>query len=128
VLHAVAESAIVAVLAAGASVHWLSPRTRSVVATLGLVTSSAILVHLSGGVIEMHFHCFVVVAMVALYQSWVPFLVALAYVALHHGTIGALDPPRCSTTRPRCGGRGSGRSSTAVSSWRRARPAWPHGG
>lgn len=50
------------------------------------------LVHLSGGSIEMHFHFFVMVPLIALYQDWVPFLVAIAYVALHHGVAGSLDP------------------------------------
>ena len=50
------------------------------------------LVHLSGGVIEMHFHFFVMVAVVALYQDWVPFLAAIGYVFVHHGLLGALDP------------------------------------
>ena len=61
----------------------------------GLVTSSALLVHFSGGVIEFHFHFFVVVAIVTLYQDWTPFLLAIAYVLLaprHHGR--SLSP-RC---------------------------------
>src|SRR5262249_38481874 len=36
-----------------------SQRFRASMATLGLLLSSAVLVHLSGGVIEMHFHFFV---------------------------------------------------------------------
>ena len=48
--------------------------------------------HLSGGVIEMHFHFFVMVAVVALYQDWVCFLAAIAYVLVHHGILGAIDP------------------------------------
>src|SRR5712691_3933882 len=36
------------------------PRTwRAVIASFGLVTASAVLVHLSGGYIELHFHFFV---------------------------------------------------------------------
>jgi diguanylate cyclase (GGDEF)-like protein len=61
-------------------------------ATLGLLSSSAILVHFFDGLIEMHFHFFVMVAVVAVYQSWPPFLVALAFVLLHHGVIGAVAP------------------------------------
>ena len=70
----------------------LSRRTREVFTTLALVTSSAVLVHMSGGYIEMHFHFFVVVAMVTLYQQWQPFLLAIGFVALHHGIAGAIDP------------------------------------
>ncbi|HET9770983.1 MAG TPA: EAL domain-containing protein, partial [Acidimicrobiia bacterium] len=58
----------------------------------GLLTSSAVLVHLSGGLIEMHFHYFVIVGVVALYQDWRPFLVAITYVVLQHGVAGAVDP------------------------------------
>jgi PAS domain S-box-containing protein len=60
--------------------------------SFGLITSSAILVHFSGGYIEMHFHFFVMMVIIALYQDWIPFLFAIGYVVLHHGTIGILDP------------------------------------
>jgi diguanylate cyclase (GGDEF)-like protein/PAS domain S-box-containing protein len=90
--HALAECSIIALAALGASARWLGRTTRSVLATLGLVTSSAILTHFADGLIEMHFHFFVVVAVVALYQSWVPFLIALAFVVLHHGVGGQLAP------------------------------------
>jgi diguanylate cyclase (GGDEF)-like protein len=88
--HVLAESALVAALAMGAGLRTASRTTRAVVATLGLVTSSAVLTHFSGGLIELHFHFFVVVAVVALYQSWVPFLAALAFVVIHHGLGGQM--------------------------------------
>ncbi|HWH32281.1 MAG TPA: EAL domain-containing protein [Egibacteraceae bacterium] len=91
-VHSLGEAAILAVLAAGASVRVWPDAARAVMATLGLVSASAIAVHLSGGVIEMHFHFFVVVVIASLYQSWVPFLVALAFVVLHHGIVGQLAP------------------------------------
>jgi PAS domain S-box-containing protein len=49
-------------------------------------------VHLSGGVIEAHFHFFVMVGVVVLYQDWRPFLIAITFVVLHHGVIGVLSP------------------------------------
>ncbi|MDQ3980563.1 MAG: response regulator [Actinomycetota bacterium] len=64
----------------------------TVVTSIGLMTSSGVLVHLSGGVIETHFHFFVMVGVVVLYQEWWPFLVAIGYVVLHHGVIGTLFP------------------------------------
>ena len=64
---------------------------RAGVGTLGLVACSAMLVHLSGGLIEAHFHFFIVVILVTLYQSWVPFLLALLFVVVHHGTVGVID-------------------------------------
>ena len=90
-LHPFLETAVVAIFAAAASVKGPSRDVRASLATLGLVSSSAILVHLTGGLIEMHFHFFVMVAVVALYQSWYPFLLAIGFVLLHHGAIGALD-------------------------------------
>ncbi|MFO1533353.1 MAG: ATP-binding cassette domain-containing protein, partial [Thermoplasmatota archaeon] len=47
---------------------------------------------MSGGLIEFHFHFFVMVAVISLYQDWVPFLLTIAYVGLHHGIMGVLDP------------------------------------
>lgn len=47
---------------------------------------------LSGGYIEMHFHYFVVVAVVTLYQSWILFLIAIAFVVFEHAVIGMIDP------------------------------------
>ena len=41
--------------------------------------------HLWTGLIEAHFHFFVMVGVLTLYQAWVPFLVAIGYVVLHHG-------------------------------------------
>jgi methyl-accepting chemotaxis protein len=56
-------------------------RVQAVAASLGLITSSAVVVHLSGGYIEAHFHFFVVTAVIALYQDWIPFLTSIAFVA-----------------------------------------------
>lgn len=60
--------------------------------TFGLMTCSALVVHVSGGSIEAHFHFFVMLAVVSLYQSWFPFLLALTYVVMHHGLLGVLHP------------------------------------
>jgi len=89
-LHSAAEGGIVAALAAASSRG--SRRLQTTLATLGLLSSSAILVHMSGGVIEMHFHFFVMMVVITMYQDWTPFLVAVAYVVIHHGVVGAVDP------------------------------------
>jgi hypothetical protein len=52
---------------------------------MGLLTSSALLVHLTGGLIESHFHFFVIVPLLTLYGDWSVFLLAIGYVAVHHG-------------------------------------------
>ena len=61
-------------------------------ASAGLLTASALLVHVSGGFVEFHFHFFVMIGIIALYEDWVPFAVAVAYVALHHGVVGTWAP------------------------------------
>lgn len=92
VAHSLLEGGIVAVAAVAATPHRAGRRLRAIVASIGLITSSAIVVHFSGGVIEAHFHFFVVIGLLMLYQDWAPFLIALGYVVLHHGVIGVLDP------------------------------------
>ena len=67
-------------------------RFRSVVASVGLMVCSALLVHMWDGTIEAHFSFFVMVALLSVYQDWVPFLIALGFVVLHHGVVGALEP------------------------------------
>jgi diguanylate cyclase (GGDEF)-like protein/PAS domain S-box-containing protein len=86
------EVTVLALFAIGASTRRLSMSTRAAMATLGLVSSSAVLVHFFDGMIEMHFHYFVVVAVVALYQAWRPFLLALVFVVLQHTVVGVLAP------------------------------------
>ena len=92
VLTTFLEASVVAAAAAVAAWPRLNRAVRSIAASFGLVTSSAVLVHLWDGQIEAHFHFFFVVAMLTLYQDWLPFLVAIAYVVVHHGALGALDP------------------------------------
>ena len=99
----------------------LSMKLRSGAASFGLVTCSAVLVHLWDGVIEAHFHFFVMIGILTLYQDWVPFLIAIAYVVVHHGLMGVIAPRPSTTTRTRSPTRGSGRSSTAGSCWPPAR-------
>lgn len=91
-VHSLFEAGVIVIFAAAAANKAFSRQVRSIAAVLGLVSSSAVLVHLSGGSIEMHFHFFVMVVVIGLYQDWVPFLLAIGYVVVHHGTIGVLDP------------------------------------
>ena len=58
----------------------------------GLMSSSAILVHLSGGYIEFHFHFFVMLTFLALCQDWIPYILAVGFVAVHHGVVGVIWP------------------------------------
>ena len=75
-----------------ASWNGVSTKWRSVAASMGLLTGSAALVDISGGLIEMHFSFFVVIVVLTLYEDWVPFLVAVAFVLIHHGIMGTIDP------------------------------------
>ncbi|MGH2820462.1 MAG: hypothetical protein ACRDJ5_07405 [Actinomycetota bacterium] len=95
--HVALEAGAIIVFAALASScrSPVTPRMRTfctAMVAMGLLTSSALLIHLSGGLIEMHFHFFVVIGLLTLYQDWGPFLIALGYVVVHHGVMGALAP------------------------------------
>jgi signal transduction histidine kinase len=93
VSHAIGEGAIVGSFAIAGSL--LDERRRllaSSVVALGLLSSSAILVHLADGLIEAHFHFFVMMVALTLYEEWLPFLLAAGYVGLHHGVLGVLAP------------------------------------
>src|SRR5215467_4464791 len=87
---ALADGAVIAVFAVLASLRLGGRRARSVVVALGLLTCSAVLVEISHGLIEAHFHFFVMVAALSLYEDWVPFLVAVGYVFLEHGLMASV--------------------------------------
>lgn len=94
VLHVLLEGSVVALFAAAAGWRRINPTLQSVLVALGLTSSSAIFVHLSGGYIELHFHFFVMIVFLAFYQEWIPFGVAIIFVALHHGLVGVLWPDK----------------------------------
>ncbi len=60
-------------------------RLASFFVTGGLVFCSAGLVVLTGGTIEAHFHFFIIIGFIALYQDWVPFLWNVAFTVISHG-------------------------------------------
>jgi PAS domain S-box-containing protein len=88
-LGAAAAPAAAAVL--GAMLR-LGRKIQASIVSLGFLTASAMLVYISGGYIEMHFHYFVMVTLLALYQDWTPFLLAVGYVVFQHGIGGVLYP------------------------------------
>src|SRR5438128_9105763 len=91
VLHMILEGAIVGFFAGLGSLRRVGRTLQATAIAMGLMSSSAVLVHLSGGYIEFHFHFFVMVGLLALYQEWAPFLFAIGFVLLHHGVVGVLD-------------------------------------
>jgi signal transduction histidine kinase len=88
---ATAVAAAVPLLFAGAG--WvLRDRRRAAAScvTVGLVGCSIALVALSHGSIEAHFHFFVIIGFIALYQDWVPFAWDVGLTVLSHGLGTAL--------------------------------------
>jgi diguanylate cyclase (GGDEF)-like protein/PAS domain S-box-containing protein len=65
----------------------INRRIRTAVTSLALLGCSALLVHLSGGVTESHFHVFVMLALIALYREWLPLLLGVGSVLAHHNLI-----------------------------------------
>ncbi|HWT91835.1 MAG TPA: EAL domain-containing protein [Solirubrobacteraceae bacterium] len=90
--HSLLEGALLAVLAAAANHRTLGPRARSAILTVALMSCSALAVHVSGGLTEAHFHFFIVMALLGLYEDWLPYGLGLAYVLLHHGVLGTVAP------------------------------------
>src|SRR5438128_1682463 len=92
VVHSLVDAGVVAMFAVLAATDGRHRRVSSAMAALGLVASSAMIVHLSGGVIEAHFHFFVMVGILTLYQDWLPFLLAIGFVVVHHAVLGTVAP------------------------------------
>jgi signal transduction histidine kinase len=89
--HLATEMSIVLVLLTGVQV--VETRTyKAVLTALALVSCSGLLVHLTDGLIESHFHFFVVIALISLYRDWRPLAVGLGFVVAHHSIVGVLSP------------------------------------
>jgi diguanylate cyclase len=86
------QVSVLAVPAGIAMIPSLSRNIRSSSTSIGLVIGASVLVHLAGGSTVAHFQFFVILAFLTLYQAWSPFLMALGYIVLEHGVIGAIDP------------------------------------
>ena len=67
-------------------------RQQALAAGLGLLLCSALLVHVFDSAPELYFHYFVAVAVVALYQDWAVYALAIAFVACQHVLLAALGP------------------------------------
>lgn len=91
-IRSLIAGAVVAAFALIASNPRLGRSWRASAVGMGLMSASAILVYFSGGYIELHFHFFVMLAFMAVYQDWVPYLIAILYVGLHHGVVGVFWP------------------------------------
>jgi diguanylate cyclase (GGDEF)-like protein/PAS domain S-box-containing protein len=90
--HAALDAAPIVACGVIATRRRYSRRGRAAAVCMGLLTASAVVVHLMNGAIEGHFHFFVMVSLLALYEEWFPYLLAFAYVLAHHGIMGKLEP------------------------------------
>ena len=69
-----------------------SQRGRAISTSVGFLLASDALVHAGGGMVDLHFHFFVVIALIGLYQDWIAFALAVVLVAAHHFGFGVLAP------------------------------------
>src|SRR4051794_2542606 len=90
--HMCVDTLPIATFAAAAGLKARGRRFRACMVSLGLLTSSAVLVHLTGGSTEAHFHFFVMVTVLATYEEWLPYLLAIVFVLVHHGGVGGGGP------------------------------------
>jgi PAS domain S-box-containing protein len=88
--QAALDFATVAVWAALAQLRFGGRRVQSLIVTIGLLSSSALIVHVSDGLPESYFHFFVMVAALSLYEDWVPFGAAVAFVLVQQGVTAAI--------------------------------------
>jgi diguanylate cyclase (GGDEF)-like protein len=91
-LHDVESGVALGVMAAIAANRRMSPKLRMATSSLALLSAVALVVHASGGIVVMHFYFFVIIIVLTLYEDWMPFLLALVFVLLHHGVLGTLEP------------------------------------
>jgi len=89
--HILGELTIVAGLLLAARLTSIRA-VKAMITAVALVSCAALLVHFTGGLIESHFHFFVVTPLVSLYRDWRPLSAGLLYVIVHHGLFGVLSP------------------------------------
>ncbi|PPK92858.1 PAS domain-containing protein [Kineococcus xinjiangensis] len=84
-----AVAALVATLVRPGARRW-GREAAACAVMLSLTMAAAVAVHLSGGLIEMHFLFFVAVGAATAYQTWAPLLTAVGFVVVHHGLMGTV--------------------------------------
>ena len=89
--HGLVDVAPVVALAVGA--RFAPTRgSRNALVSLALLGCSAVLIHLTGGLIEMHVHLYVGMVLIALLQDWRPYAISVLFVAVHHIALSLIDP------------------------------------
>jgi diguanylate cyclase (GGDEF)-like protein/PAS domain S-box-containing protein len=87
-----AHCAVLALTLLASSWGRVPRRAQACAVALGLFTVSSGVVHLSDGQIVAHFHYFVMLPFLALYEDGLPFAAGVVYVVLQHGLMGSLAP------------------------------------
>ena len=75
-LQSLGEGLLIALIGLAATWSKISRRTRSVISSLGLMSASAVLIQFANGYIEVHFYYFIILVVVAMYEDWIPYLLA----------------------------------------------------
>jgi diguanylate cyclase (GGDEF)-like protein/PAS domain S-box-containing protein len=85
---------LLALCLAVASWRAIPRRVQQCAVAFGLFSVSAAVVRLSDGNVAAHFHYFVMLPFLALYEDGLPFAVGVGYVFLQHGLYGSIAPRR----------------------------------
>ena len=91
VVHVGADVAFVVALVAVARIA-KDRVVSSMAASLGLLAGAAGLIHLTNGAIEAHFHIFVLLVFVALYQDWKALGGTIVFTLVHHIGVSLISP------------------------------------
>jgi methyl-accepting chemotaxis protein len=59
-------------------------RTSAMAVSVGLLSAAAALVNAGGGLTDLHFHFFVVLGLISLYQDWATLVASVLLTAAHH--------------------------------------------
>jgi diguanylate cyclase (GGDEF)-like protein/PAS domain S-box-containing protein len=90
--HMLVEVVPLAIAFAAAASPRFTQGARASAMALGLFTESAIAVHLSHGLVTVHFHYFVMLCLLALYEDFAALALGVAYVVVQHGLMGTMAP------------------------------------
>jgi hypothetical protein len=63
-----------------------------VLVTMAFLMYSYLFVFISGGSIEMHFHFFIIAALIVMYADWRLGWILLVFTGIHHGVLNYLEP------------------------------------
>ena len=92
VLQTFAAGVMVSLCAGFASWRGANRKLRAVLVAFGLMSSSAVFVHLWDGYIELHLHFFVMIIFLTFYQDWIPLLSGILCIAIYYAAMGVLSP------------------------------------